>query len=285
ETRQKSFLQDGWGSSKGSMADSTSVQLYSVLATVNGPCDTERSAIIEDGLPNVRCGFPSDHLPIGALFAGAKEDSGPRYTQNSTDLSLGTTPAKSFSDQGSLEMKTGVSSTVQRRRTASQASFSLRRRHNSILNAVSEWAITRGLDRVACDQPLYKNELLVGHEMQRIKRKSRAPDLMGILCGGRTNPSILIIEVAVASDPGHVREKKLAKYSDLVDILSDSSSYAQCELFALVFHENGTIPPATKHDIELLDQIFSNHTGTSENLHLEVEHFCSHLQSILSKFL
>lgn len=38
------------------------------MATIAGPDDTERLDKIYKGLPNVEAGFPSDHIPIGALF-------------------------------------------------------------------------------------------------------------------------------------------------------------------------------------------------------------------------
>lgn len=44
------------------------MQVEAILATVAGAEDTKRLETIYLGLPNVEAGFPSDHMPVGALF-------------------------------------------------------------------------------------------------------------------------------------------------------------------------------------------------------------------------
>jgi endonuclease/exonuclease/phosphatase family metal-dependent hydrolase len=290
EMRQQVYLQTGSDRQSNCCQNYPStVQLRSILGTIQGSSDKGRLEHIAEGLPNVKCGFPSDHLPIGAMFVGTsrRQSSVPAFddgTANLTDAQR----TSVFDPSTSNEMKNGVSTSVQRRRQSSRASFGLRRRHNAVLNAVNDWVVARGLDGVVRDQPLYKNELLTPDGiLNGLKRKSRAPDLMGIvrqtisLREQGSVPGLVLIEVAVASDPDRVKMQKLSKYSDIVDLLSSSSIFSRCDLFSLIFHDDGTIPIDTRHDIECLAAVL-NPSG-SLDLKPDVDSFCSDLQSILSR--
>ena len=124
-----------------------------------------------------------------------------RATTTSTNIVGGTTVG-------------GVTATVQRRRQLSRISVGLRCRHNAILNLVTDWLTEEegrggGLSHVVRDQPLYKNKLWLGTENNvgggggdttmaevPLKRKSRAPDLMGVVMESDNDlrPSLVIVD-------------------------------------------------------------------------------------------
>ena len=179
-----------------------------------------------------------------------------------------------------------------RRRQSSRLSSNLRKRHNAVLNVIAEWVHEKGLARNVRDQPLYKNELLKSDELShRLKQKSRAPDLMGLKYHkdesssqvSATTTTLVIIEVAVASDPESVRTKKLSKYSDLVAALSSSHEYSRCELFALVFHEDGTVPDNTRQDLVNLAMML-NSSESPQGSKGAANALCDFLQDLLSSF-
>jgi len=170
------------------------IYIDSILATIR--CDgndvddkndkgDERLRIIYEGLPNLKEGFPSDHLPVGALLSTVPAI---KYDSEQTNENINDTYT-----QGRVEKARGITSTVERRRRNSQASYGLRRRHNLVLNAITEWLVGLGASSVVLDKPLYKNKLLsrtMGGAkplQQHIKRKSRAPDLMCILVDDNDN--------------------------------------------------------------------------------------------------
>jgi hypothetical protein len=310
EARQKVFLSGSRDRSpvRNLNGSKSSVKVDSILATIRGQGDKERVQIISDGLPHLEQGFPSDHLPIGALFVGELETNKISKQQQS--------PTEASSPASFQMMKSGVSTSVQRRREASRTSFGLRRRHNAVLNAVTDWLVERGVSSIVRDQPLYKNDLLqskLGAIQQQLKRKSRAPDLMGVVVteandnnGDHIDNVLVIVEVAVASDPHKVRDRKLSKYYDLVSTLNIQPETAQnkrnvvkCHLFALVLHENGSIPDQTRNDIkELVKLTGATSFALDDELHMEeetfsqqqlleseVDQFCDHLECVMSSYL
>ncbi|KAG7363623.1 hypothetical protein IV203_026984 [Nitzschia inconspicua] len=280
ESRQKLFGQGGGTTS------SSYVRVCSLLATI-GDCDQERLEAISQGLPN--CGFPSDHLPVGAMFVG-RDTTG---KDSNGSIILQSDEAK---DAKPNESSSGISMATRRRRESSRVSIRLRRRHNVILNLVTEWLIGRGLTDVIRDQPLYKNPLLAASGVsETLDRKSRAPDLMGIVfnggkdCEGKSmnfSPSLLIIEIAVAADPSRVRAQKLSKYQDLVDAVSNYpalETFSACHLFALVVHESGSLPDETIDDVKRLLSLTTS-DPQAENADEGLESFCSQLVEAVSNF-
>jgi hypothetical protein len=285
ETRQKVFLNGSRDRSpRNNVPLSGSVRVDSVLATIRGPGDNDRLQIISEGLRNLEEGFPSDHLPVGALFVGHQEKK--------TSMQLFSAEGSSTISQFSSETKSGISSSVQRKREAHCTSVGLRRRHNAVLNAVSDWLMERGICNIVRDQPLYKNELLQSNFaaiQQQIKRKSRAPDLIGMVMHDKSNDVLVVVEVAVTSSPDKVRIQKLSKYQDLVSILGsnmeENDKSMKCHLFAVVVHENETIPDQTRNDLEQLAMLTEGGETLSPALQNEVDQFCDHLGYVMSSFL
>ena len=354
------------------------IQIDSVLATVDFEADDngdeERLRIIREGLPNLEEGFPSDHLPVGALFSAAarltssnnndysssnsnshdddkieKEEENPdkistakgdaeveviAVLDQSQNLPVSVEyPTSSHDDDdddhpSTVAHKTqkrgpkdrragastvsGISSSVQRRRSNSRASYGLRRRHNLVLNTLTEWLVGRGATSIVLDKPLYKNELLARtldpSQSQKLIKKSRAPDLVCIVVkipadANRANDNhdtdtttlkssseecMVVVEVAVASDPIKVRRKKQSKYKDLVELLS-SNSNQHCCFAAIVVGDDGSISDGTRADIRSLAQwttqsSSSNSNPDSTTIELETDRLCTHLQSLVSSF-
>uniref|UniRef100_A0A7S4ACC9 Endonuclease/exonuclease/phosphatase domain-containing protein n=1 Tax=Pseudo-nitzschia australis TaxID=44445 RepID=A0A7S4ACC9_9STRA len=345
------------------------IQIDSVLATVNFEAndngDEERLRIIREGLPNLEEGFPSDHLPVGALFSAVasstsgsnkedkteKEEENPDKKSNtkgdtkaeviavlaqSQNLSTAVEDPTSSHDDDSnddddnhlstVAHKTqkrepkgqragastvsGISSSVQRRRSNSRTSYGLRRRHNLVLNTLTEWVVGRGATSIVLDKPLYKNELLARtldpSQSQKLKKKSRAPDLVCIVVKVPTDANhtdnnadattlkssseecMVVVEVAVASDPIKVRSKKQSKYKDLVELLS-SNSKQRCCFAAIVVGDDGSIPDGTRADIRSLAQLTTQRSNSNSNpdsttTELETDRLCTHLQSLVSSF-
>lgn len=254
ESRQKLFQQAGGGSiGKSMVGGSSRVRVVSVLATV-GDDDRERMETVLKGMPNE--GYPSDHLPVGALFVSRRISE----KNQEGDGSFPTNNEEAMVSGADNTSKSGISAAIKRRRESSKVSIGLRRRHNAVLNLVAEWLIERGLSDVIRDQPLYKNALLIDAGVsEKLKRKSRSPDLMGLVFEngdqgeGDSLPSLLIVEIAVASDPSRVRRQKLSKYEDLIEVISNSSTvFSACHLLALVFQDDGSIPKESIQDIERL---------------------------------
>mmetsp|Transcript_35457 Transcript_35457/g.85793 ORF Transcript_35457/g.85793 Transcript_35457/m.85793 type:complete len:135 (-) Transcript_35457:46-450(-) len=121
---------------------------------------------------------------------------------------------------------------------------------------------------------------------RRLHRKSRAPDLVclfGTESTGRTAEKqpqqeetglvLTIIEVAVASNPERVRQTKMTKYHDLVDVING------CQILTFVIGDDGSIPSETKKDIEKLIEI----TRQQDDGLLETE--VCRICSILSKMV
>jgi hypothetical protein len=318
------------------------VGIHSVLATIRGlENDIERQQILSQGLPNVPYGYPSDHLPVGVMFyMGQQQQHPPQQQQlqqqsnnipalrgtDATTMNTRTTSTSSLSGHGSggggSSSRGGVTTTVQRRRKLSRLSIGLRRRHNAILNLVADWwwmgEDGGQLTDLIRDQPLYKNKWLLSlskknhnvaanmtkEEEFPLQRKSRAPDLMGVVMMENEidllQPSLLflIVEIAVtAADTSRVRKEKLSKYQDLVDYVISSSSVSSsesslssssspiglvssCHLYALVFHEDGTIPDDTMSDmVHLAKMIWNNRSFVSEKaLQDQVDQLCHRIQ-------
>eukprot|EP00536_Pseudo-nitzschia_multiseries_P007989 jgi/Psemu1/305380/fgenesh1_kg.194_\ len=344
------------------------IQIESVLATVNFDASNngheERLQVIRDGLPNLKEGFASDHLPVGALFSAAarsathnhddvnvtinnsKEIRNNEETEDfatsklllvegesknlrtavdepadsrsdndgdgddehrSTGIPLarkaGTSARRSETAAAATTTVSGISSAVKRRRSNSRASYGLRRRHNLVLNALTDWLVGRGATSVVLDKPLYKNDLLSRtldpSQSQKLKKKSRAPDLMCVVVKGDngidtdadaatvlSEECLVVVEVAVSSDPTKVRSKKQSKYQDLVELLSKGNkrSNQSCYFATVVVGDDGSIPDGTRSDIRFLARLTtsSNDDDDSEATEAETEQFSAHLQALVS---
>jgi mRNA deadenylase 3'-5' endonuclease subunit Ccr4 len=327
------------------------LQVESILATIRGPDDEERIRIIQDGLPNIEEGFPSDHLPIGALFVGHGRPSTLSYTFSSlissttqsadgmirsnvgsnaphrapgnvldtprTTLDVPSTLESSVSS--SVSSSSGVTASVQRRRQAQRTSASDRRRHNAVLKLVTDWLVGRGVQNVIRDTPLYKNPLILQTlDVQNLKRKSRAPDLVCLVnhkmmpfddcdsdpttlttrnaddCDANSD-TIIVLEVAVATNPERVRMEKVSKYEDLTTlstlVSTTSCTYKggegtakQCRLFTIIVDPNGTVPEQTKGSVNDLILLTSRARGLSRHdIENEVNRLSSRLQQVATK--
>ena len=308
------------------------LRVEAVLATVdNEETDSakKRLKMIHEGLPNVEEGFPSDHLPVGALFSAIQDSSSCSSKEQSTDettvlldekatsstLDEGNETLDKFSEEDSPpcddadnqndEIETvsavtndsiqnnnrgqssGVSASVRRRRTSSRTSFGLRRRHNQVLNGITEWLVGRGATSVVLDKPLYKNDLLariLGPEelKKNLKKKSRAPDMMCIFVGDSGAECLVVVEVAVASDTDKVRGQKASKYKDLIELLENSDK--SCHLATIVVQDDGEIPDGTRSDIQFLTQLTSASAEEPEEIKIESDRLCAYLGSKVSSF-
>mmetsp|Transcript_35459 Transcript_35459/g.85802 ORF Transcript_35459/g.85802 Transcript_35459/m.85802 type:complete len:135 (-) Transcript_35459:281-685(-) len=122
---------------------------------------------------------------------------------------------------------------------------------------------------------------------RRLHRKSRAPDLVCLFGTEITETTtekqpqqeekvraLAIIEVAVASNPERVRQTKMTKYHDLVDIIDG------CQLITVVIGDDGSIPNGTKKDVEKLIEMTSRQDDGL--LETEVRRICSILSNMVA---
>jgi hypothetical protein len=275
------------------------LRIESVLATVLQG-DAPRLEIINAGLPNVDEGFPSDHIPIGALFAPNPEFSVndvPADDNDNKEIAPSTSflsaqpqeptngnlqseqePTNILSSKSTRQVS-GVSSSVRRRREATIESVGFRRRHNAVLGFCNFWLSDRGATELIRDQPLYKNPIT--KTISQIKKKSRAPDLMCVLSN-----TLVIVEIAVAANPQSVRRQKLEKYADLPGLLADHSTRVQDESWsvhqsplAIVMDNVGRIPDDTQQDIRRLVELSHGADFSEEQVEVEVQRFCNQLQA------
>lgn len=242
----------------GYSSSSHTLRVQSLLATVAGSQDTARLDIIYQGLPNVEAGFPSDHIPVGALFApnpaaldgpSAEDQATPTVTRKEDQPSL----LDSNPNSGATaSVVGGITQNVRRRREAGLQSLSIRRRHNVVLRCVAEWLERCGAQEIIRDQPLYKNIWTQG--AIGLTKKSRAPD---IVC--RIGSTLAVVEVTVVT-PGRVEavaQQKHDKYSDLPGILPSSPTIEEAGLtvaspVVIVLDESGTIPELTRQSLDRL---------------------------------
>jgi endonuclease/exonuclease/phosphatase family metal-dependent hydrolase len=239
---------------------SSALSIDTVLATVD-PNNPNRTQIIMDGLPNVPAGFPSDHVPIGVLLCPAP-----------TSSSKVNNPTVDNRRDPKEYHRTGISANTRRRREAYTRSLYVRRRHNALLRAVTEWLISRGATHIIRDQPIGKWKWLL--DMKSIADKLRAPDLCCVL-----NDALVIIEVTVANNPDAMRKIKLEKYRDLPELLQSAPTLTNMtvmETFVVLLDENGNLPDATQNDIIRLAQLSSTNT----NADIDAKLFINHLQRI-----
>ena len=243
------------------------LRVETVLSTID-PDDPMRSQVIADGLPNVLAGFPSDHIPIGVLFSPE-----PSYTRD--DLISDTTLDERDNAQQDIQQG-AISANARRRREAYSRSLVVRRRHNAILRAVSEWLVARGALQLIRDQTLSKWSWLEG--VPNVSGKLRAPDLCCVL-----NDNLVVVEVTVANKPDQMRRTKLNKYNDLAEILRAAPA-AKCleisDTFVILMDENGDIPEATRQDIVRLAELSTVNKGDSDEFMHEAKLFCNHLQRV-----
>ena len=247
---------------------------------------------------------PSKDIAPKAL-ATENEDSPSTTSSGGTiaDPTLPTDAASSHDSTNANEASTdpaaqstqtgGVSASVKRRRRSSRTSFGLRRRHNAVLKATTEWLVGRGATSVVLDKPLYKNDLLArtlgpGELRAKLKKKSRAPDLIcGHVDASSGEESLVVVEVAVASDPDKVRAQKSSKYSDLVTLLERSGT--PCRLAAIVVGDDGMVPGGTRSDIHRLAELTSGRIDEDDEkgpdgIEAETDRLCELLGSIASSF-
>jgi hypothetical protein len=261
----------------------TAMSVGSILATISGPNDTQRLETINNGLPNLEKGFPSDHIPIGALFVPDED-----YSKKNSDCQKeNTDPEEDEPNMASIEeasttseltKSNGVSSSVLKRREAATASVGVKRRHNVVLRCVTEWLTGRGAYDIHRDQPLYKLKFAQG--AGKLNKKSRAPDL--VCCLGN---SLVVIEVTVSGKPDSARLSKLKKYEDLETILQASPSVKEEGLtvyspFVILLDEHGGIPEETRQDILELARLTSS--STEEQAETDTQRFCNHLRGVFN---
>jgi endonuclease/exonuclease/phosphatase family metal-dependent hydrolase len=240
---------------------SAALRVDSVLATVD-PNDLNRTQIIMNGLPNVPAGFPSDHIPIGVLLCPAPTTKDCNIPENNKRK-----------DESKEFHQTGLSANTRRRREAYTRSLYVRRRHNAILRAVTEWLIGRGATDIIRDQPIVKWKGLL--HVKPITDKLRAPDLCCVVGDNK----LVIIEVTVANNPDAMRKIKLDKYSDLPTLLRSAPALTNLTImdtFVILLDENGGIPDATRNDIFQLAQLSS----TNSHADTDAKLFLNHLQRI-----
>ena len=272
----------------------STIEVESILATVDTETQSDRLDVIKGGLPNMEQGFPSDHLPVGALFVAKKiqaEVKNEKTIQSEQALQSGSTKIVT----GDVSSGGGVTKSVKRRREAHQSSINLRRRHNAVLGFINDWLLDLGVpeSNIVRDQPLYKNHLIMNTDDgtsingRRLQRKSRAPDLVCLVKTDaigmtetkqmeeeQTERALAIIEVAVASDPERVLKTKMTKYHDLVHINGG------CHLLAVVIGDDGSIPNQTKKSIEkLIDLTKQQNDGLVE---IETLLVCSILSKLVA---
>ena len=273
--------------SRGSIT--STIEVESILATVATETQFHRLDVIKGGLPNIEQGFPSDHLPVGALFVARKKQAevkNGKTIKSEQALQSGSTKIATVDVGGGG----GVTKSVQRRREAHKSSISLRRRHNVILGFINDWLLELGVpaSNIVRDQPLYKNHLIMNNEDgttmdgHRLHRKSRAPDLVclfsteatGMTEAKQTGNTLAIIEIAVASNPERVWQTKMTKYRDLVDI-NDG-----CQIFAVVIGDDGSIPNETKRSVGKL--IGLSRQQNDSLVEKETRRFCSIVSKLVA---
>eukprot|EP00548_Thalassiothrix_antarctica_P019704 CAMPEP_0194197914 /NCGR_PEP_ID=MMETSP0154-20130528/77475_1 /TAXON_ID=1049557 /ORGANISM="Thalassiothrix antarctica, Strain L6-D1" /LENGTH=210 /DNA_ID=CAMNT_0038922647 /DNA_START=699 /DNA_END=1327 /DNA_ORIENTATION=- len=183
-------------------------QVDSILATVL-PDQNDRLEIIQNGLPNINAGFPSDHLPIGAMFV-----QDPSWKKAEEVASSNSTITKE-SDSNGLKKK--EKSDIQMERESYLNSLIVIRRHNAILQTITEWLVSRGAKDIISHQPLYRWKWLKNDNKSKFKRKGRmrAPDLCCVLA----DSVLVIVEITATTKPDQMRQQKLDKYKDLPEIL------------------------------------------------------------------
>lgn len=247
----------------------TAMRIASILATIAGPSDTKRLEIVNQGLPNVGAGFPSDHLPVGALFT-----PNPEFSRSSSKRTTVLSP-------GNIEIQ--KESGGRRTKTSGSEAMSIRRRHNLVLRYLAEWLEEHGATQVIRDQPLYKNPWT--KDVTSLKKKSRAPDI--VCCVGNC---LIVIEVTVvaASKTDAIRRQKVEKYSDLPELLSTSSLVQEAGLSVLkphviLFGDDGRMPDDTRSDISSLASLLYDASDTEEGP--DAERFSNWLQAMLSEVL
>jgi len=269
----------------------TSMRAETILATVAGPEDTERLEIINSGLPNVDKGFPSDHIPIGALFApnanfAASSSTTPVQEVDSDSSVSHESSSNDDSLLGGAAARGAVSNSVLKRREAGAASVSIRRRHNAILAAVTDWLANRGAKDIHRDQPLYKLKF-VQDAKKKLKKKSRAPDLVCVL-----QNSLVVVEVTISGKPDSARMSKLAKYQDLEGVLRSApevqaAGLTVCPPFVILLDDHGGIPEETKQDIAELAKLTMGDDADDDEgaIEMEAQRFCNHLQGVIDSLV
>lgn len=246
------------------------LRIESVLATID-PDDSVRTETIMKGLPNVSAGFPSDHVPVGALFAPA-----PNYNKDNTSARNSNEDDEEMNYGFQKGGAGGVSANARRRREAYSRSLIVRRRHNAILREVTEWLVSRGAKEAVRDQPLYKWKWANG---VKIGRKLRAPDLCCVI-----DDKLIIVEVTVAHKPNEMRRQKLEKYKDLAEVLRTAPAVTEAglevpEVFVVLMDEDGEIPDATRQDLYQL----ATYSGSGASVEAG-KVFCNHLQRVFAEY-
>ena len=219
------------------------VRLVSVLATAD-ETDKGRSEIIEKGLPNAEEGFPSDHLPIGALFESYAIDT-------SEDLRTATDASNEVIDRRREK--------INERRGAYENSLLTRRRHNKILRCMAEWLLQFSqVTEMIRDVPLYKWKWITND--LKLNKKMRAPDLCCIVGG-----AFVIVEVTVVAQNKNMQpiyKEKVDKYQDVLDALTSSNKMQDFGInsvashtTAVVLDEAGNIYDQSRRDLEHLSRL------------------------------
>ena len=229
------------------------------LATLDG--NTTRTQIIESGIP-VMPDFPSDHLPIGALFVPCKPIQ--PINENSFETKQQQDEQSSIKES-SIELD----------------AYNTRQRHDTLLRCVVSWLVsTMGVSsqHIIQDKPLYQWKWTQGLRKQNqqdkgrggggsgrskgrekshrlLTNKMRAPDI----CFTYENKLIMIEVTAVRMNrTKRVTRQKQLKYRDLAQALSHSPSVQEASLkvvepYVIVVPDVGpTLPPDTVDTIHSL---------------------------------
>ena len=246
------------------------LRVHSVLATID-PDDVSRTQTITNGLPNVQAGFPSDHIPVGVLFCPE-----PTFSQDEV-------LSESRTDNGDVRQDSrqgGISANAKRRREAYSRSLIVRRRHNAILRAVTEWLVERGAKEVIRDQPLFKWKWVEG--IKKLGGKLRAPDLCCVL-----KDTLVVVEVTVANKPDQMRRTKIEKYEDLAPLLRAAPAVEGLKVpgtFVILMDEDGEIPDATRQDVVRLAELSTCKNNSEEDI-ADAKIFCNHLQRVFIEYV
>lgn len=247
------------GSAGGSFRPN--VRLESILATINANSRSTEMEIILQGLPNVPAGYPSDHMPIGALFVPVPTfgmDKDTEVDNKFVDEAHDKSTVDSQTDYIAVSVGSGASS-VRRKREAGDRSMSIRRRHNLVLRTVAEWLeeVSTSPTEIIRDQPLYKNPWT--KDVTGLTKKSRAPDLV---C--KLGDTLAIVEITVVSSQkvDAVAHQKQTKYSDLSKTLMSDPRFQLLQLsvaepLVVVMDDQGGIPESTRSALKTLAKLSS----------------------------
>ena len=209
------------------------IRIESQLATLSN--NKTRTEVIEAGLPNEAENFPSDHLPVGALFVPNEE-----YFEQQQKLRQAANGDSNY--DGSISIGLDARST--------------RQRHNALLRSIVSWLVEQNAEEIIQDKPLYQWKWIEGLPKGTLPNLMRAPDICFVQ--SRNNKLMMIEVTAVRKDrTNRVAKQKQLKYRDLALALSRAPNVQQASLqvvepFVIVVPDNGDLPKETVDAIKRL---------------------------------